>query len=149
MLVEKEEMVLAPRLPLEHARYMMSENVPVMSSFIKNQHRVTLKSNSSALKVSLDQMIPFRADQPAVLGPEAWHLEIEEMREWPIHEFLESSFFGRHIAALRPLQKSKCELARISPPVALKTVSEHHFRDYLAALFEEGGRQMHTFSRAY
>jgi hypothetical protein len=146
MLVEKEETVLAPRLPLERAREMMSESVPVVSSFIKNQHRVTLKSNSSALKVSLDHMIPFLADQPTILGPETWHLEIEEIQGWPISEFLESNFFRQHMSALRPLQKSKWELARMSSPVALKTASACHFRDYLAILFREGEKQIYPLS---
>lgn len=146
MLIEKEEITVAPRFPLEHARQMMSGNASIVSSFIKNQYRVRLKSDSSVLKVSLDQMLPFRADQPTILAPQFWHLEIEEVQDWPVPEFLGSHFFRHNLSTLRPLRHSKWELARIAPPVGLKTVSVQHFRNYLAGIFDEGARQTYSFA---
>jgi hypothetical protein len=149
MLIEKEEIAVAPRLPLEHARQMMSESASIVSSFIKNQYRFRLNSSSGELKVALDQMLPFRADQPAILAPQFWHLEIEEVHDWPVPEFLGSSFFNQNLSALRPLRQSKLELARISPPVSLRTVSAHQFKDYLAALFRDGEKQTYSFARVH
>jgi hypothetical protein len=149
MLIEKEETVVAPRLSLEHVRQMMSGSASIVSSFIKNQYRARLKSDSGVLKVSLDQMLPFRADRPTILAPQFWHLEIEEVQGWPVPEFLDSHFFRCNLSTLRPLRQSKWELARISSPVGLKTDSAQHFRDYLDSLFGEGERQTHSFARMH
>jgi hypothetical protein len=37
-------------------------------------------------------MIPFRADQPTVLGSPVWHLEIKDVRNWPLADFHDSEF---------------------------------------------------------
>jgi hypothetical protein len=148
MLIVREETTICSRVSIDHARQILSRDEAIISSFIKIQHRARLKSDFGILKVSLDQMLPFKADQPMPLVQEFWHLEIEEVRGWPLPEFLNSPFFRRSLPALRPLRTSKWQLSKISPPTSISTKSVRHFGDYLITLLDEGERQTNRFTRA-
>lgn len=143
LLIEKDETIENSCVPISTAIEMMSGNASVASSFVKNQHRLDLRQGSRSLKVSLDQMLPFRADRPTILGSEFWHLEIEERQNWPLADFHDSDFFQTHLSALPHLLQSKWQSAAFSPPVGIDRTSQENFRGYLDTLLELGARAFH------
>jgi hypothetical protein len=137
-LIEKEEVTEIRDMPLGDAADLMSRGTPIISSFIKNQHRMVLESELGRLKVSLDQMLPFRADRPMVIASPFWHLELEEVHGWRLSDFLHSSFFQQNLSELRPLQKSKWRAATLGPPVRINEISRSYLPEYLDALLARG-----------
>jgi hypothetical protein len=137
--IEKEERTENPDLPLPHVADMLTTGTPVISSFIKNQYRFKLKAKSGSLKVSLDQVLPFQADDPALLGPQFWHLEIEEANSWSLSEFRETGFFERYLAPLEPLTESKWKSARMSCPVRITYWAKENLSEYFDELLAVGG----------
>lgn len=140
LLIEKVETIENPHVPLATAAEMLSGDASVASSFIKNQYRLDLRQGPRSLKVHLDQMLPFRADEPTVLGSQFWHLEIEEDKNWPLADFHNSDFFRRHLSALHHLLESKWQTATLSTPVGIGRTSLENFPEYLGNLFELGVR---------
>jgi hypothetical protein len=140
LVIEKDETVENSHVSLASAAEMLSEEASIASSFIKNQHRLDLRQGSRSLKVSLDQMLPFRADRPTVLGSRFWHLEIEEGRNWPLADFHDSDFFQKNLSDLPPLLQSKWQSAALSPPVGIDPTSREDFSGYLGGLLALGAR---------
>jgi hypothetical protein len=139
--IEKEEITENPDLTLQHAAGILSADASVISSFIKNKYRFKLQSASGLLKVSLDQMLPFQADDPALLGSQFWHLEIEEAGGWPLSDFHETAFFLNHLAHLPPLRQSKWQLAMTTGPVRIGTSAAKHLPEYFSELLAKGERE--------
>jgi hypothetical protein len=144
LLIEKDETIENSHVPLATAAEMLSGDASVASSFIKNQHRLDLRQGSRSLKVHLDQMLPFRADQPTVLGSQFWHLEIEEAQNWKLADFHDSSFVQRDLSTLHPLLESKWQTAALSPPVGIDRTSRDDFLGYLDGLLALGARASHS-----
>jgi hypothetical protein len=136
--IEKEERTEIPNMPLADAAVLLARGTKVTSSFIKNQHRMILESEFGLLKASLDQMLPFRADRPAVLMSPFWHLEFEEINSWPLAHFLQSVLFRENFADLRPLQESKWRTAALGSPAPLKAMSSRRLREYFDELLARG-----------
>jgi hypothetical protein len=140
LMIEKDERIESPNVSLSAAADILTQEASIVSSFIKNQHRIELKSGSRALKVSLDQMLPFRPDHPAVLGAEFWHLEIEEKRNWPLTDFRNTEFFRKYLSALQPLLQSKWQSAVLAPPAAITKADAENLDEYLNAVLAAGVR---------
>jgi hypothetical protein len=135
--IEKEERAEIPDMPIADTAALLACGTKIISSFIKNQHKVTLESELGLLKASLDQMLPFRADRPVVATDSFWHVEFEEI-SWPLTDFLQSMLFRENFAGLRPLQESKWRTAALGSPVCLPAMSDHGLRDYFDGLLKHG-----------
>ncbi|MGR6924606.1 hypothetical protein ACU635_61035 [[Actinomadura] parvosata] len=136
---EKEESQEESDLSLSETGRLLSQGDPVVSAFIKNQYRFHYRSGGVRFKASLDHMLPFRVDDSLALGPSFWHLEIEAIYGWSPASFLESEYFGRHLAGwLHPLQESKWQTARMGFPAGIKCLSVASLSEFLRSLFLRG-----------
>jgi hypothetical protein len=140
---EKEETLEEGGLPLGRAVEILLSGAPVVSSFIKNQYRLAFRSGNSGCKASIDQVIPFPADDPRRAGREVWHLEFENVTNWDPSYFLRSAYFMQHLKDfVRPLTASKWQTARMGPPAAPAVTREPQaIAAYFNALLKEGGRR--------
>jgi hypothetical protein len=139
--IEKLERTEIPDMSLADAAVLLASGTKIISSFVKNQYRVTLESEAGLLKASLDQMLPFLPDRPTVRTEPFWHVEFEEI-SWPLADFLKSALFSENFAALRPLEESKWLTATLAPPAFLPLLPDLLLRDYFHELFGCGASAM-------
>lgn len=146
--VHKTERTCVDHMPPAQAAALLCDADPVVSAFIKDQHRMALESPAGTLKASLDRILPFRADRPETTGPPFWHVEVEETGAWPLADFLGSAFVRHELTALRPLLRSKWEAARLGPPCAVPDAARDDIGAYFSALLDRGERALRPQWRA-
>lgn len=139
--IEKLESTQLRDMSLADTAALLARGAKIISSFIKNQYRVTLESEAGLLKASLDQMLPFLPDRPTVRSDPFWHVEFEEI-SWPLTNFLQSTLFSESFAALRPLRESKWQTAVLASPAFLPALPDPLLRNYFHQLLDRGALAM-------
>jgi len=138
LLISREEITEIADMPLPDVGRLLADGPPIISSFIKNQHRMRLTSGAGSLKASLDQVIPFRADTQQISMSSFWHLELEERSGWSLHEFIRSSFFEDNLAALQPVRESKWKTSAFSAPAHVRIAPPEYLRQRFKTLLASG-----------
>jgi hypothetical protein len=136
---EKQETLEQGSIPVPDALALLSPGAPVISAFVKNQYRIRYRGAGVSFKATLDQMLPFRVDNPERTGPVFWHLEFEEIHDWDPAALLDSPYFRQRLSPwLVPLEIPKWQIALMGAPAGLKITSARALRAYLESRLDRG-----------